>query len=131
MLRNLLTVACLASQLAAPVSFALHVVDLGPDKHGAPLRSLVARHAGAEEVVAQAKQQNGATPLSRLLVAIGYGATEDAVRESFYRAMGDAEKDAKRQAFNRALKRAEAQGLIRREGDLLEVAVRQYSANRG
>jgi hypothetical protein len=116
---------------AAPVSFALRVVELGEDRHGDPLRSLVARHAGAEDVVAQAKQQNGATALSRLISAIGYGATEDAVRTSFYNAMGDAEKEAKRQAYNRALKRAEAQGLIRREGDLLEVAVRQYGENRG
>lgn len=113
-----------------PVSFALHVVDLGEDKHGDAVRSLVARHAGAEEVVAQAKQQNGATALSRLLAAIGHGATEDAVRTSFYASMGDAEKEAKRQAYNRALKRAEAQGLIRREGDLIEVAVRQYAENR-
>ena len=115
---------------AAPVSFALHVVELGQDRHGDPLRSLVARHAGAEEVVAQAKQQNGATALSRLLQAIGHGAVEDAVRTSFYASMGDAEKEAKRQAYNRALKRAEAQGLIRREGDLIEVAVRQYAENR-
>ena len=114
----------------APVSFALHVVDLGADKHGDPVRSLVARHAGAEEVVAQAKQQNGATALSRLLQAIGHGAIESDVRDRFYHAMGDAEKEAKRQAYGRALKRAEAQGLIRREGDLIEVAVRQYAENR-
>jgi hypothetical protein len=52
------------------------------------------------------------------------------VRDRFYHAMGDAEKEAKRQAYGRALKRAEAQGLIRREGDLIEVAVRQYAENR-
>ena len=103
-------------ELFADATFALTVVDLGPDEDGDPITSLVARHLSTADEVEHARLREQAAGRggrnSAFLGLCENGMDERSLRKAYYELLDGLDAEAKKKAFFRAKQWAQDSGHI-------------------
>lgn len=111
-------------ELFSDATFGMAVVQLGLDRDGDPITSLVARHLGTEKEVQEARALEAAAGRGgrthALVQLVKHGMTEGELRRAFYaEVVADKDAEARKKAYQRARTEAIQAQLIEVENELV------------